>query len=771
MHLRLVNRQNQLLLRLIFFVALAQTCGLSESQIMRTPSSQATHVKSTLKWPKPSQLKRELQWFESDPTTAAWAIQTGDLVEYLCVETEVTQPDAVSVLMAIKKQSEAIPGLIAKLNQRFAEDSRSGTIEESLIPELQRFQYRLSRRIQVWASVIDHANSRIVRDPDSQIKTVSLNRLPRDLDALEEGWQEYLAWDQLVAAAQNSNRDKKTNRTLRLASQKFLARYYSPSLTEQQREKFQPMFSPLIIDSVRQSATGEVNASNLMNLVELLEKEDSGKYMKFLNAEYQKLLWSQDPVEQEMASILDSHWRNANVRIAVNEELLNQLLPQMPATTEPISDRVLGAKVSGQSMIENQLRIGLIPNPDEISLGLETTGQVTADTVAKRSGFAFQNRGFANFQVFKKLAFSRSGVTAEESHASSTADQKVVGLIRGSYDKVPIVGWLTRKIARKKAEESAPEAERIFKDLVESDAKKRVEQEVGQLVYRLRSDLHEHVLSRLISMDLEPETVQLSTTEQRIVGRFRIAGRDQMAAYQPRPIDDESDLLTVQFHHSAINNLINRFELNGNEFNATTLGKRIEEVAGIPYQAARGEDEATFEFSKHDAVRVDFADGIVSLKFGFTKFQIGKGKRWRNISVTAKFKPTYIGTRVVLDLLEVKPDSKKKLRVGDHIAIIGAFKAILERQYAFDLMPNAVRETMPQFTFAIESLSLAEGWCGVVFENASDINRQVPIVAPDEVVPGTWSDQLGAFQPKSAKVEMPRTARRIGSESSNTEHR
>ena len=756
----------------IMFLCLSAT---TEAQIMRSPGSQSkTSAAKTIHWPKPAELLLELKPFEESGITKAWAARTKQIHEYLCSQQNVTSQESIDALMAMHQQVLAIDALISQVSKSGAQQGGSSIESTELISELQRFQYRLSRRIEIWAAVIDHAKAIANRDL-TPVKTVSLSSLPRNLDVLLErenpnskGWQAYLAWDPLVKAARVTNQDAAARRELREAAQKFLARYYSPSLTAEQKDLFQPYFAPEILDSIRAAATDDVDYAKLMGVIEAMENKalqgkSSGKYAAYLNRQYQSLLWSNDPIAHELAATIDSHWRTPNVRIAINERMLNKMLPQVPATTEPVSERVQGAKVSGQSVIQTEkLRIALIPNPNEISIGLETVGQVTSDTVAQKSGFTFQNRGMADFRVFQKLAFSRTGVTSEEAQATSTARQRLIGL-RGNYDRIPLFGRLTRKIAKQKADEQTPEANQLTEQRVESGAKQRVEQEVSQMVSQLRYGLQTHVLSRLIAMDLEPETVQLSTSTQRITGRYRLAGRDQMAAWQPRPTDFESDLLSVQIHQSAINNLIQRFGLDGEKFNAVTLGQHIEKVTGIPNESENTNTDAEFKFAKHDAIRVDFEDGIASLTFNFRSFRISKTVGWNNITVKANFKPRYIGTRIVLDLDNLfEVESKSDLSLGDSIAIRSAFKVILDRQYAFDLMPAAVREKIPNLAFGIERLSLAEGWCGVSIAEAAAINLPVPVISPHEVEPGTWTDQLGSLQIESNFIEAPRTARRLG---------
>jgi hypothetical protein len=753
-------------------LAPAKFCAAAPVQVMRAKAVANETEKSApnKSWPKPSQIYKELSQFKENGVTQAWADRTQQIVDFICSETEVGDPRAANALAVLAEQTAAIDSLIQKIAYPSERLTTKQLPAESirLISELQRLKYRLSRRTEIWASACQLVRSAANKPRNSTLQNVSLSRIAFEYIDLDDGWKEYLALEELTRVSRALNPNRKQQK---LAARKFLSRLHSPALDQQQKQHLKEhvidAIDPLAMSLIHEAASGEVDTYRLLSYMEALESDSvkkPGAIAHRLNELYQNLLWSEDPVAQKLAGQIDTHWRNANVRVAINERMLNQMLPQMPATTERITDRIQGAKVSGHGLVENQLRIALIPNPNEISLRLETTGQVTTDTVAERSGFTFQSKGLANFQVFKNLAFNRNGVTSDSPQATSSASLRLVGM-RGNYDRIPLVGWLTRKIAKQKVEEQNPEAEQKTRERVESDAKQRVQVEVEEQVQRLRFALNQHVLARLTSMDLEPETVQLSTSQQRISGRYRIAGRDQLAAHQPRPTDFESDLMNFQIHQSAINNLLDRFELGGREFNAVSLGRHIESITGIKYESSNSEAEATFEFSEHDPIRIDFEDGLASVKFGFKRFKIGNGRGWKNISIRAKFKPEYIGTRIILNMDNVFDVDGRNLRLPDELAIRTAFKVILEKQYAFELIPEALRKEIPHLAFAIERLSFADGWFGVTVTEAAQLNRTVPIMKPEEVVPGSYLDQLGAFQRVDCDSAPARTARRLQSDS------
>ena len=131
---------------------------------------------------------------------------------------------------------------------------------------------------------------------------------------------------------------------------------------------------------------------------------------------------------------------------------------------------------------------------------------------------------------------------------------------------------------------------------------------------------------------------------------------------------------------------------------------------------------------------MDFTDGIASVTFSFKRFQIGKGRAWKNVEIKANFQPTYSGTQIVLErdnLFEVT--SKSDLRLADQIAIRGAFTVILQSQYSLDLLPSVVREKVPSLALGIGQLSLAKGWCGVTFNNEPTYPEYAPVITSEEL--------------------------------------
>ena len=581
-----------------------------------------------------------------------------------------------------------------------------------LVATLQRLGYQIDRRLAVWIP-LQRQSALIAAKTDNGSSILSPFQLASSqqfsFGATPPAWIAYLAPDDTQRALESSTTDADERE---LAARRVLARMHSPSLNTNQRAWLDQIVSAELTKQLQDFATGEVDAYRLLALMEIYEGTGSAAAASRLNDEYQNLLWSQDPGDQSVARQIDTHYRNANARIAINQRLINAFMPQLPPTTEPISENVLGASISGRSQITNRVQVGLVPDPQNIHLQLETVGHVTSHLSARKSGFTVQNRGNADFRVLKSVRFTPSTVESDLPVVTSQLSQRTVGLT-GKHDHIPVLGWLTRKFAREKIAEHEPQSRRMMREKIESTAMERVEQEVGTQLHDIRQYLNDSVLQPLVSIELEPEIVDMSTTTQQIVSRYRLAGRDQLAAHTARPIDQPTDLVSLQLHQSAINNLIQRMGLDGETFDAASLRAQLESVTGFPTATEELAGDATFRFAKRGGVQVSFRNGEVQIELRLASLQLGRGKTWRNLVVQTTYVPTYEGMRLVMLQKDGIELAGKRLKLGDQIAIRAAFKVVLEPEYTLGMMPRALENRMGANAVRIDRLSIADGWIGI----------------------------------------------------------
>ena len=466
-----------------------------------------------------------------------------------------------------------------------------------------------------------------------------------------------------------------------------------------------------------------------MRILERHEHDSTGYTSHQMNDFYQSLLWANDQASQNLAGQLEGHYRNANFRVSVSDKLINRLLPQTPDVEEPINEHIMGAQVQGKSRIQNRLFIRLIPDNRKVNLWLEANGQVRSLTQARQSGFRVDNVGNSRFQVFKRIAFHRSGIETDAPLAVSDTNSQVIGM-RSNLDPIPVVGWVARRIAQNKLRESAPMTDQLTRDKVESGAKEQLETEVQTQLSQVSEYLFANMLQPLIALELEPTPVEMRTTTERIVMRYRLAGRDQMAAHTARPRALASSLLSVQLHESVLNNLLDRIEIKGKSFSAQELTEHLANVLRSE-QAAGSEEldqEATFEFAPYDPMRVEFKNGQIEISLNLKKFRVGKGKTWKNLSVRATFNPEVQGTKLILVRDETGIRLKgANLKLRDQMAVRTVFTALFKDHYDVNLLPEKFAQKFGTTPLAISQLILSEGWLGVSFSDAPRTAVQTPL--------------------------------------------
>ena len=681
-------------------------------------------------WPAPTSLLEQLDHFQGTPAES-WATTTTDLLESMS-ELTLDPPIATAELQTIqtriaqlRHQSQLSVQVAAAIQQNRA--LQQSAMAAKLINRVYHIRYGLDRRIAVWSTlpgIAAVAGSSVAPDHRSAFSQTAHGRIR--FEALDDEWTEYLLLDDLKREFNSLNPDLDRQKT---AARETLSRVYSPVLKPEQRDYVQQVFDPQLISILKQSASEPVDVDKFLQRIEQHEQHSTGATEFRLNDLYQDLVWSEDSREQEAADVIQQHYRNANVRLAVSGELLNRLVPVMPATREPVSDRIMGAAISGQSYISNRLQVQLIPDPNQIQLRLQTAGTVHSNTVARRDGFAIQNQGLARFQVFQRLVFGRDGIDSSETPvAYSTSRQKVVGM-RSKLDGVPLFGRLARKIATQKIEEQAPRTQKLVRNKVESQASERMQEQVEKELRQMRGSLYHKVLQPLLALDLEPEPVQMSTTTEEVIMRYRLAGRDQMAASSARPAAVAGSLCSCQVHESVMNNVIMRTGLHGQTFTANELRDHFREMLASDTVMANDQKEdlpeAEFQFAPLDPVRIGLNDQKVTVELNLASMQIGNGKKWKRLRVKTSYVPRVENGTIVLTQSDEGIRLKgKRLRFTDQVALRTVFEVMFKSEYRVNVLTDKIQQTVGS-ALGITQLVLTDGWVGVSIGDSSASGMQI----------------------------------------------
>ncbi len=679
-------------------------------------------------WPIAEALVEQIKLLRNVPEVQTWSSQTIRLLETMS-QASPNSSELDNCLERLKLQLQAVPQLVTAISSR-GEHSAEAVFAHC---EVSRLSYRLQRRIAVWQALRSVSRQTEQRPTvvfhsfgsDSSIHSASFSRI--NFEGLDPNWVEYLKLKELQSAFGSLNPNAADQKKV---ARSVLARIYSPLLKPEQAKYIEQVIDPMIISSLKAHASEPFDKIELLKQIENYETQSSSLAGYYLNDQYQNLLWSNDPAEQALAAEIQTHYRNANFRLVVAERLLNRMIPDLPTTASPVAQNIKGARVFGQSQVSNQLHVDLIPNASKVQLQLATTGDVRSDTIAKTKSFRIQNLGKAQFQVVQQLTISPMGIEAtSRPHALSRANQYVIGL-ESKMDDVPVVGWMARKLAAKKLREEGPDNDRLFQRTVESSAESQMEQQVAEQLAKVRQAAYDKLFQPLFEMDLEPESLQMTSTDEQVVMRYRLAGRDQMAANTSRPRDNGESLLSFQLHQSAINNAIARIGLNGNDFTIDELTKHLRDVIGSDQVVSSDQDSdryAEIGFAYFDPMHVDFQDDRLNITLNLKSLKIGTtGKTWKNVSLTASYRFAVDGMSI-----ELQQDDEgtrirgKRLRFGDKAAISAVMKVLFKQQYALNALPKKLSDRIDGQLLEVSQFVVVDGWLGVSIDDRKPDSDQL----------------------------------------------
>ena len=670
-------------------------------------------------WVRATSLIEQLESVAEIPQATSWARETISILESLAQTPIGANRELHIKLLQLQDQSELIPQIQAQIWNQQQFNPNDGLMAHQHATEVERIGYRIVRRLSVWWPASQLKTTINFTDPWSS--PASFRRI--SFGELDPRWSEYLKLSDFRKTFRSINPDQDKQKKV---SREVLARLYSPVLKPMQKQYLQSTIDPSVVEFLRGHASNSIDVESLLKRIERYETRSASVSGFYLNDSLQDLAWSSDPAQNQIAQHLNAHYRNANVRFSVSGRLLNRLIPQLPATAEPVSETVQGAKVSGNSQIYNNIRIALEPNPSQLSLRLESSGHIDADTVARTNTFQVSNQGRAHFHVFQNLKIGPEGINALEApYSTSSANQNVVGL-ESTLDNVPFVGWMARKLATNKLREDGPKTARLFKEKVRVSAESRMRQEAQNSVDKLRQYTYQNFFEPLVRMELEPQAVQMSTSADQLMMRYRIAGPDQMAANSARPRDSGQSLISLQLHQTAINNAIDRVGLKGNTFNIDELSTHLSDVIGLPLSMGADKSKssdkkyAEIGFASLAPIEIEFVEDRFRITLNLKTLKIGKkGKQWKNLSLVAAYEPIASGTQFVLvqDDQGTRIKGKKRIKFTDKAAISTVMKVMFKKQYIVNALPQRVMTRLGGDRLTISQLVISDGWISLSFDD------------------------------------------------------
>lgn len=657
-------------------------------------------VETRRAWPRPETLLQDLEPLADNPATAVWADDVRAALDELLASESLSSEAAADSLARLEQLGETATRVLQEL-----------AFSKNRI-DLQRAAYSLQRRVLIWKLVASSARGTINFVSDEPVVPLDtpLELVEQKLATLgqRDAWRTYLLLDDL-RYADGQPLDTGVRREL---ATDVLLRMNASMLTREQIQLMQGDEFQAMAAVLRKWATEPVDYRRLTHTLEQYEREPARVTAHSLAADINRLRWTEAPTS-ELSSLLDSHYRNANIRIAISDHLLNRWLPRQQAIDEPVRSQILGARVFGRSRATSDLRLVLVPDASLWRMALEAAGNVQSQTESRKGPAIFYNHGNARYAARKWLLVDRHGIRVSHAEAQAQGDAQLMD-VETEYDSFPLINSLARSIALQEYEDQAPQARRRMNDLVAGRAGRRMDEEVHRRLMEAEERFTRHVLDPLTELELNPTALDMETTETRLIARYRLAGAEQLAAHTPRPQAPSDSWLSLQLHESALNNTIEQFGVAGREATLRELFQELVTLFRFP-DARIPEDlpeDVRVRFADQEPIRIAFSGGEAVMTLRIAELR-APDRHWQNFTVRASYRPSRTGLSATLFRDEYVQIYGPELGFREKLPLRAVFSTVLAKDRPIELVAEQIKQRPELSGLHVSQFVVHDGWLGL----------------------------------------------------------
>jgi hypothetical protein len=420
---------------------------------------------------------------------------------------------------------------------------------------------------------------------------------------------------------------------------------------------------------------------------------------------------SADPLDRSLAESVERHYRNANVRVAITAEFLNRLVAQDRSDVQALRDRIAGTPVRGQSHTQSESRVRLDPAAGRWQMTVEADGLVDSHTLVDGGAARLRSHSATDFAARKSVLVDPQGVQLQRTVVDATNRNRLVG-VTTDFDWVPLLGSFARERAVSQYHARRERAKTEIEFRVSNQAVDQLDRETRDAVQRIERQVRERLTDRLAKAGVGLTPIQMATTHDRVVGRFRLAGNHQLGSHTPRPRALSDSLASVQVHETALTNAAVTLSLDGGRYSGPELQRLLRETfprMGAEHVAPR--HDAVFHFAQEDAVQFHIDDG--RLELALTLAGVEQGSRtMRDFIVHAYYVPVVNGLEAEL-ARDGSLGIEGRLSSAERARLHNVFDSVLPPERTLPIVRLDNPDDPRLAGLMITQLVLEDGWLGL----------------------------------------------------------
>ncbi len=396
----------------------------------------------------------------------------------------------------------------------------------------------------------------------------------------------------------------------------------------------------------------------LSQRVSVLEDVPSSSDIAWITARV-GLIDSSGQAEAAVASLRET-FSQPNVAVLIGEPLIQDIIHQDIAQSQPVRDCILGTRIIGTATMDGEVSATLLPTVDSARIQLSLTGHITSRNMGYNGPIRFRSLSHGDVNVSRTLHLDDSGIRLDVTNAEAklTTD---IGPIQHPLR-------LVRKIATKRSRQQKPQAERIAVRRMRSRVGEEFTAKTNQAISASPSESTPQLRTLMRRLSLHEPAQRWRTTDDLLSVNATFRGPAQLSTVVPPPSIDASFDAAIQLHESVINNVCSPV-LAGRTMNEDQVNRLLEEGGRPPSDgsvsstaeadtstAATGGDEENsqpeppfeIEFASVQPIVFAARDQTVRIGIRGTRFAKGRRELKRSMEITAVYRAKTVDGKTVL---------------------------------------------------------------------------------------------------------------------------
>lgn len=227
---------------------------------------------------------------------------------------------------------------------------------------------------------------------------------------------------------------------------------------------------------LRRLATEPISVGRLLRDIERLERTHLMSDARRLAFDYQNLAMSPNASERRLADCVDMHYRNANFRFALTKTLADKLIPDQKAQRGVISDVVQGRPTQGESLMQAEIKIQMLPDEHRARFALVVDGEIATVTRTDAGPARFHSNGNIRYIARKPVEIDMTGISLSQVEVGVENATQLTGVDTPAR-AVPGIGYLAETLAIQGYERNKSAATEEAKQKITAQVTERVNAE------------------------------------------------------------------------------------------------------------------------------------------------------------------------------------------------------------------------------------------------------------------------------------------------------